>query len=72
MSQEQAGGGAPIRDRLLTARQTMNILHVSRTTLYHLIARGTLHPLHIGRALRFPVAEVRLYLRTLMEQARGK
>lgn len=72
MPQEQADGEAPIRDQLLTVRQTMNVLHVSRTTLYHLIERGKLHPLHIGRALRFPAEEVRLYLRRLIEQARGR
>lgn len=73
MGQERAGDGdVPIGDRLLTARQAMNILHVSRTTLYRLIERGTLHPLHIGRGLRFAATEVRLYMRTLMEAARGR
>ena|SRR5512143_1735704 len=73
MGQQRAeDGDVPIGDRLLTARQAMNILHVSRSTLYKLIRRGTLHPLHIGRGLRFAATEVRTYMRTLMDAARGR
>ena len=65
-------GDAPIADRLLTARQTMSILRISRATLHRLAARGTLHPVHIGRGLRFAATEVRAYMRALLEAARGR
>ncbi len=55
----------PLGDRLLSAQQAMNILHVSRATLYRLIDRGLLHPVHIGRALRFRMSDLRLYLAAL-------
>jgi excisionase family DNA binding protein len=62
MGVETGSDAAPLRDRLLTTRQVLNVLHISRTTLYHLIDRGELHPLHIGRTLRFPMADLRLYV----------
>ncbi len=63
---DNAGSSAsPIGDRLLTARQVLNILHISRSTLYDLIERGELHPLHIGRALRFPMRDLRAYVTRL-------
>ncbi len=65
MGDNAGSNGLPIGDRLLTARQVMNILHVSRSTLYGLIERGQLHPLHIGRALRFPMADLRAYVKGL-------
>ncbi len=65
MGDKAGSKGSPIGDRLLTTRQVLNILHISRSTLYDLIERGELHPLHIGRALRFPMADLRAYVRRL-------
>ncbi len=62
MGAETGSDGLPIRDRLLTTAEVLNILHISRTTLYDLIRREELHPLHLGRTLRFPMAEVRAYV----------
>ena len=62
----------PVGDRLLTVRQTMSILHVCRSTLYALARRGLLHPIHIGRALRFRAEDVRDYLAALREAEAGK
>ncbi len=68
MGEDAGSNGLPTSDRLLTSLQVMNILHISRSTLYELIERGELHPLHIGRALRFPMGDVRRYMLRLRSQ----
>ena len=44
------------------------MLGVGRTTLYELIGRGLLHPVHIGRSLRIPVAELERFVDALRRQ----
>lgn len=47
---------------LLTVPQAARALGISRHTLYKLIRRGELHPIHIGRAARISAAEVRRWV----------
>ena len=41
------------------------MLGVGRTTLYELINQGRLRPVHIGRSLRIPVAELERFVDAL-------
>ena len=47
---------------LVTAREAGQILGVSRTTVYELIAAGELESVHIGRSMRVPVATLQDYV----------
>jgi len=47
---------------LLTVPQASRALGISRHTLYRMIRRGELHPIHIGRATRISTAEVRRWV----------
>lgn len=46
------------RVRLLTVRETLGVLHVSRSTMYRLIRAGELRAVKIGRATRFLSSDV--------------
>jgi excisionase family DNA binding protein len=50
---------------LVTVVEAAAILGVGRTTLYQLISRGELRPVHIGRSLRVPVAELEHFVEAL-------
>jgi excisionase family DNA binding protein len=50
---------------LVTATEAATILGVGRTKLYELINRGELRPVHIGRSLRLPVAELERFVDAL-------
>ena len=50
---------------LVTAQEAADILGVGRTKLYELINRGELRPVHIGRSLRLPVAELERFVEGL-------
>jgi excisionase family DNA binding protein len=50
---------------LVTAAEAAATLGVGRTKLYELINRGELRPVHIGRSLRVPVAELERFVDTL-------
>lgn len=54
---------------LLTATDAAALLHVSRTTIYNLMATGQLRPVHIGRACRITRAELERYVTHLSEHA---
>lgn len=56
---------------LVTVEQAADILGLGRTTLYELTHRGELHPVHAGRALRFPVAELERFVDALMDAPNG-
>lgn len=45
-------------ERLLKLPEVSARLSLSRTAIYRLMARGELHPIHIGGALRFPASTV--------------
>ena len=50
-------------DRLLvTVVEAARVLAVGRTTVYALINAGELRVVHIGRAVRVPVEELRRYV----------
>ena len=50
---------------LVTAEAAADILGVGRTKVYELINRGELRPVHIGRSLRLPVAELERFVEGL-------
>ena len=49
--------------KLLTVEEVMDLLRMSRDTVYRLAARGQLPGRKIGRAWRFPADELERYLR---------
>ena len=63
-------GGAS-RPLLVTVSEAADILGLGRTTIYELVNRGELQPVHIGRALRFPVAELERFVAALRAGALG-
>lgn len=44
--------------RLLNVRETLDVLSISRTSLYRLMGRGKLHGRKIGKMVRFDIDEV--------------
>ena len=48
----------PLARRLLTIRETAEILGVSRSMVYQLVASDDLETVHIGRAIRVPTAAI--------------
>ncbi len=50
------------RRLLLTVREAAVVLAIGRTTLYQLIADGQVRTVHIGRAVRVPVAELEAFV----------
>ncbi len=55
-------GDGDDRRLLLTVREAASVLAFGRTTLYELIADGQLRTVHIGRAVRVPVAELEAFV----------
>ena len=47
-----------LRPMLVPAAEAARLLSVGRTTLYEVVKRGELTPIHIGRCVRFSVAEL--------------
>ena len=47
-----------LRPLLVDAKQAARLLGIGRTTLYELIKAGAVTTVHIGRCVRFPVAEL--------------
>jgi excisionase family DNA binding protein len=60
-----ARNGQAATPLLVTATEAATILGVGRTKLYELINRGELRPVHIGRSLRVPVAELERFVDAL-------
>ncbi len=48
--------------RLLTVLDAASFLSISRGAVYHLLERGVLNSIHIGRARRIPLAELRRFV----------
>lgn len=48
----------PFTQTLLTVKTVQQLTKLSRTTLYRLTLSGHLHPVRIGRALRFRHDEI--------------
>lgn len=57
-----AGGDIGLRPLLVDAKQAARLLGIGRTTLYELINAGAITPVHIGRCVRFPVAELERFV----------
>jgi excisionase family DNA binding protein len=64
VSTDDGPGRAPTA-LLVSARDATRMLGVGRTTLYELINQGRLRPVHIGRSLRIPVAELERFVEAL-------
>jgi len=47
---------------MITVRQTMDILGISRATIYNLIKRGAFRVVKVGDATRFRLTEVLEYI----------
>jgi excisionase family DNA binding protein len=54
--------------KLLTVHQACELLNVSRSTTYELIAAGRLETVHIGRSVRIPLDAVAAYVATLRQR----
>ena len=52
---------------LLTVPEVMTRLHLSRSTVYHLIRTGELFSVTIGRARRIPTRALTTYLNSLTD-----
>ena len=51
-----------IKPLLVGVPEAAMILGIGRSTLYLLVKQGELHPIHIGRATRFTMAELESYV----------
>ena len=53
----------PLSQRLLVwPEEAAELLGVGRSTIYELMRAGELHVVHIGRAARIPVEDLRLWV----------
>ena len=52
----------PLAPVLLTTRQTAELLSLSPRQVARYIDRGELHALHLGRAVRIPIAEINSFV----------
>lgn len=57
-----ASVGGSLRPLLVDAKQAARLLGIGRTTLYELIKAGAVVPVHIGRCVRFSVAELEQFV----------
>jgi excisionase family DNA binding protein len=60
---------ADLRPLLVSVKQAAALLGVSRTMIYELTYRGEIHPLRIGRCVRFRRQELEDFVAQL--EARG-
>lgn len=59
----------PTPPLLVCADEAARLLGIGKTTLYQLIKDGVLAPIHIGRCVRFPVAELEALVERLAAQS---
>jgi excisionase family DNA binding protein len=62
VSAESARPEVGLRPLLVDPKQAAWLLGIGRTTLYELIAAGTLRPMRIGRCVRFSVADLERFV----------
>lgn len=66
MNRKQAPSGTPDTSQsaplLVTAAEAGRMLAIGRTTVYQLVWSGEITPVHIGRSVRFPVAELHEFI----------
>ena len=58
---------APLPPLLVTPLQAAAMLHIGRTTLYHLTCDGVLTAIRIGRSTRYLVTDLERYVHTLVD-----
>jgi len=56
---DHAAAPGALMPLLLTVAQAAELLSVSRTTLYELLAGGSIESIHIGRSRRVPIDALR-------------
>jgi excisionase family DNA binding protein len=57
-----AEGGEQLPPLLLTVPQAAHMLAISRSAMYQLVWNGEVTPVHIGRSVRFTVAELERFV----------
>ena len=62
---ERAVDRSAPRQLLVTVDGAASMLNVGRSTLYQLIDRGDLRPVHIGRSVRFRVSDLEFFVEHL-------
>jgi len=50
------------RARLVSIKQAAEMLSISRSSIYHLMAADQLTPIRIGRSVRFPVEQLERFV----------
>jgi len=63
------GADEGLRPLLVSAHQAARLLGIGRTTLYELIKDQAVTPVHIGRCVRFSVAELEDFVLRRMHAA---
>jgi excisionase family DNA binding protein len=61
-----------LKQYIFTVKTLCNYLGISRATLYRLIQKGQLEPLHIGSSTRFTEIEVNNFITRQQKQSRIK
>ena len=51
------------KDRLLTAQEMADVLHVSKATAYNLMQRGEIPSVRMGRLVRVRLGDLERYIR---------
>jgi len=61
MKQRETSGNTEI-ERMLTVKQVMEILNVSRITIHRAVKRGELKAYKFGAALRFKESDIKAFI----------
>ncbi len=56
-----------IRDKYMTVVELSELLNVKTSTIRHLVFRGELKPVRVGRLLRFRLREIEAWLKIKTE-----
>ena len=58
--------------KLLTLPEIQTVLSLGRSKIYELIGAGELHPLRVGRAVRFTTQEIDSFIERLQSGQAGQ
>jgi excisionase family DNA binding protein len=64
--------GTILNQQLFTVKTLCSYLSISRATLYRLIKKGKIEPLHIGSSTRFTESEVERFITRQQRQTRSQ
>lgn len=64
--------GAHTMDKLYTIKETLDILRISRTTLYRLIDKGELTPVKISKKVLFTEEEINKFIENIKSESKTK